>query len=51
MVRVIKHWNSLPKQFVQSPPLEILKTWSDPGLTNKLNLPDLTTPTSSRQVD
>lgn len=33
-VRVVKHWNRLPREVVKSPPVEIFKTQQDTTLNN-----------------
>lgn len=33
-VRMVKHWNGLPSEAVESPSLEMLKTWLDTALSN-----------------
>ena len=33
-VRVVRHWNSLPREFVAAPPLEAFKARLDRALSN-----------------
>ena len=36
MVRVMEHWNRLPREAVESPSVEIFKIWLDAYLCNLL---------------
>ncbi|KFP52245.1 hypothetical protein N323_06435, partial [Cathartes aura] len=35
-VRVTEHWNRLPREAVESPSLDIFKTWLDTAMSNLL---------------
>jgi len=37
-MRVIKHWNRLPKEFVESPSLDVFKTQLDTVVGNLVSL-------------
>lgn len=38
ILRVLKHWNNLPRNIVESSPVEILQTWLNFVLSNILHL-------------
>ena len=44
-MKVVKHWSKFPREDVESPSLEILKTGQDP------EQPDLAGPALSRELD